>query len=77
MTKEQAMEARMEVGKKEGFEKMLLTPTVRLLMSQVPEAGQEVLRVLLQESFNQGFGCGSVQATLGLFEAIMKPPGPR
>jgi hypothetical protein len=71
ITKEQ-YEAKADSDKKDQFRRFMQAPLTRAMMSTLPPS--EHLEVLLQAAFDQGFGAGAVNATIGLMSALLKEP---
>lgn len=67
ITKEQ-FEAKNDAAKKEAFRRFMQEPLTRALLSTIPPC--EHLEALLEAAFHNGWGSGSVTATIGLLEAV-------
>lgn len=67
-------EAKSERQRKESFARWLAQPMTRAMLSMIPPTDKDILRTLLEEAFNQGFGIGSAAILVEVVEALMKGP---
>jgi len=69
-----AMDAAVKKTVDEGFAKTMQSPAIRLLISQVPETGQEVLATLLKEFYQAGSRFGEMAVSVQFLKSMLKPP---
>lgn len=62
-----------DLAKKEGFSTWMNQPATRMMLSMIPPADKaEVIKTLLQETFNAGYIRGAAQTAVGLLTAMFK-----
>jgi len=63
--------------KKFGFELMMKSPSVRMIVSMIPPSeNPDALETLLREAFNQGFNCGATNAVIDMLGSLLPKPKP-
>jgi hypothetical protein len=72
ITKEQ-LEARTNREIKEAFANFMQKPTIRLLISTIPETGQETLTTLLLEAYTQAWTAGQASFAVMMLERTFDP----
>lgn len=74
--REAQIREKQDQHKKFGFETLLNSPSIRMIMSMIPktEDHPEALEMLLRETFSQGFNCGAVNTTIDLLSHLMPKP---
>ena len=59
-----------KIAKDEGFKSFMAQPTIRILMSKLPETEPEILEALLKEAHDRGWNGGAGHNAV-LFAEIM------